>query len=525
MRIPLDPNSLVPLYRQLESWFVDAITTGALPTGSRLPSSRALAADLGVSRVTVGTAYAELESAGLVVAAVGSGTRVAPVLPTTAGRSGPTTAAAGASPARREREPEWPAWQTAASAPADPSADPEPFADPPDGSSAEPAAGSAAERWVGMPGTGGARGPDVIAFTGVGDPTAYPVAEFGRTIRQVLAREGASALSYGPDPAGDGSLRRTVTQLLASQGIGVPPESVLITSGSQQALALVCQLLVRPGDTVLVEEPTYDLALRLLRAVSAQLVGVPVDAHGMRVDVLGELLARHRPRLLYVVPNFQNPTGVTLTGARRRVLLELARTHGVPIFEDDFAGDLRYSGRATPAIKSLDDGGHVLYAGTFSKLLMPGLRVGYLVVDGPVRRRLVEAKQVTDLGTSLLLQRALDRFVTVGRYQINLRRAGRLYRERRDALRAALAEHLPDAGFVPPAGGLFGWIALPAGVRSDALLRAARDRGVDVAPGSRFFLRPSDGAGYVRLNFAVQTPERIDAGVVRLAAAVDSLRR
>lgn len=473
----------MPLYRQLEGWLRNAITTGALPVGSRLPSSRALAADLGVSRVTVGTAYAELESAGLVVAAVGSGTRVAPVLPTTA---------AGAAPGDRGGGT-WPAWQGSAEA-------------------SEPAEARPL-------------GPDVVAFTGVGDPAVYPAAEFGRTIRQVLAREGAVALSYGPDPAGDPSLRRTVTQLLASQGIGVPPDSVVITSGSQQALALVCQVLVRPGDTVLVEEPTYDLALRLLRAAGAQLVGVPVDGHGLRVDVLAELLERRpRPRLLYVVPNFQNPTGASLSGPRRHALLELARAHGVPVFEDDFAGDLRYSGRATPAIKSLDDGGHVLYAGTFSKLLMPGLRIGYLVVDGPIRRRLVEAKQVTDLGTSLLLQRALDRFVTVGRYQANLRRTGRLYRERRDALRRALAEHLPDAGFAVPAGGLFCWVALPAGVRSDAVFRAARDRGVDVAPGSRFFLRPEDGAGHIRLNFAVQPRERIAAGVVRLAAAVDSLR-
>jgi len=506
MRIPLDPQAAPPLYRQLEAWFRDAIATGALPAGSRLPSSRALAADLGVSRVTVATAYAELESGGLVVAAVGSGTRVAPSLPTAVG----SVARGGPAPADRP----WPAWHGAAGAGTG------------DGGGAA-GAGSA------RAGTGGARAgavdaagarPDVIAFTGVGDPAAYPVAEFGRTLRQVLAREGAAALSYGRDPAGDPSLRRTVTQLLASQGIGVPPESVIVTSGSQQALALVCQVLVRPGDTVLVEEPTYDLALRLLRAVGAHLVGVPVDADGLRVDALAERLERHRARLLYVVPNFQNPTGATLSGSRRRALLELARAHGVPVFEDDFAGDLRYSGRATPAVKSLDDGGHVLYAGTFSKLLMPGLRVGYLVADGPIGRRLVEAKQVTDLGTSMLLQRALDRFVTVGRYQANLRRAGRLYRERRDTLRAALAEHLPDAGFAPPAGGLFGWVALPTGVRSDALVRAARHRGVDVAPGSRFYLCPGDGAGHVRLNFAVQPPERIVAGVVRLAAAVDSLR-
>ncbi|WP_035857421.1 PLP-dependent aminotransferase family protein [Cryptosporangium arvum] len=457
MRIPVDPESGVPLYRQLEQWFADAIRSGALPPGSRLPSTRALAADLGVSRVTVSTAFAELHGSGLVVAAVGSGTRVAPVLPTAARRA-PTP------------------WDDA---------------------------------WAGRPPE-----PDVIAFTGVGDPAAYPVAEFGRTVRQVLAREGAAALSYAPDPAGDPSLRRTVTQLLASQGIGVPPESVLITSGSQQALALVCQVLVRPGDTVLVEEPTYDLALRLLRTVGANLVGVPVDEHGIRVDRLAEVLPGSK--LLYVTPNFQNPTGATLSAPRRRELLHLARAHDVPVFEDDFAGDLRYSGRAIPAIKSLDDRGHVLYAGTFSKLLMPGLRIGYLVVDGPLRPELVEAKQVTDLGTSLLLQRALDRFVTIGRYQANLRRTTRLYRERRDTLKQALEDHLPGATFTVPAGGLFTWVELPPGVRSDELLVAARDRGVDLASGERFYLDPADGLGHVRLNFAVQPPARITEGIARL---------
>ncbi|MFG1928364.1 PLP-dependent aminotransferase family protein [Cryptosporangium sp. NPDC048952] len=478
MRIPLEPASGVPLYRQLERWFADAIRSGALPLGSRLPSTRGLAADLGVSRVTVTTAFAELEGSGLVVAAVGSGTRVAPVLPTVAARPNPRP--------------------VAAAAPA-------------------PAAEAWVDAWAGRPG-----GPGLIAFTGVGDPAAYPVVEFGRTLRQVLAREGAAALSYAPHPAGDPSLRRTVTQLLASQGIGVPPESVLITSGSQQALALVCQVLVRPGDTVVVEEPTYDLALRLLTSVGANLVGVPVDDHGMRVEQLAEVLPGSK--LLYVTPNFQNPTGATLSAARRRALLDLARTHDVPVFEDDFAGDLRYSGRATPAIKSLDDGGRVLYAGTFSKLLMPGLRIGYLVAEGAIRGRLVEAKQVTDLGTSLLLQRALDRFVTVGRYQANLRRTTRLYRERRDVLKQALETHLPDARFTVPAGGLFTWVTLPPGTRADELLVAARDRGVDLASGERFYRNPDDGLSHIRLNFAVQPPGKISEGITRLAAAVEHLR-
>lgn len=240
----------------------------------------------------------------------------------------------------------------------------------------------------------------------------------------------------------------------------------------------------------------------------------------MVVDALDDLVGRHDARLVYTIPDFQNPTGACLSLARRRALLEIAARRGVPVVEDDYVGDLRYDGRSLPALRGLDTGGHVLHLGTFSKLLAPGVRLGFIVVDGPVFDRLVERKRATDLSTSPLMQRAVDRYVTLGRYRTHVRRTVRIGRQRRDALVVALGRHLPAATFVRPHGGLFLWTHLGAEPDPDELGDACARRGVEVADGRRFVLDPSTARGKVRLNFAVLEPEEIDEGVRRLARAV-----
>ena len=478
MRIPLDRDRDEPLFRQIEHWLRDVIVSGGLPPSTRLPSSRALASDLGVSRVTVANAYAELERDGLIASREGSGTFVAaPVsMPPSAPESDGQT---------------WPLWQQE--------------------SRRSPAGDTALAR---------PPHPELIAFTGVGDPRMFPISEFARTIKEVLARDGTAALEYGPFDHGYGPLRETVVQLLASQGIHTNAHQVLITSGSQQAIALTCQALLKEGDTVLVEQPTYNLALDMFRALGLTVVGVPVDEHGMVVELVEDVLQQHHPRLIYTIPNFQNPTGASLSGTRRRRLLTLAARYNIPILEDDFVGDLRYEGRALPAIKALDKVGQVIYVGTFSKLLMPGLRVGFLVADGPILEQLGVRKQVQDLTTSPLMQRIVDRYVTVGRYQAHLRRTTRAYRARRDALRAAVHEFLPGTTVAPSHGGLFAWLRLSGSVSTQTLVSYALDEGVDFAPGNRFFADPTDGDHFLRLNFATRTPDEISQGTRRLAVAV-----
>lgn len=481
MRIPLDRQSNTPLYQQIQDYLRAQILSGELAPDTRLPATRKLAQELGVSRITVQNAYADLESGGLIGSRAGSGSYVL--------ESASLPPAAGG-----ESAVAWPLWQQALAA-----------------ANAQQAAFAATQ-------TPAAAIPaDLISFTGVGDPQQFPVQDFSKALRTVIKQDGVAALEYGAFGAGFPPLRQTITHILASQGVRAQPEHVLITSGSQQALALVCQVLLKPGDVIFTEQPTYNLALDLFRALDLNIVGVPVDADGMQTAALEPLIQQYHPRLLYTIPNFQNPTGVCLSSARRRTLVQLAERYNLPILEDDFVGDLRYEGRTQPAIKALDPGGHVIYVGTFSKMLMPGLRVGYLVAEGPVFARLLQAKQAADLTTSPLMQRTLHEYVTVGRYQIHLRRSTRLYRKRRDAMLAAIARHLPaDVQMTPPQGGLFVWLRLPAGVSARALLPAALAVGVEYAPGGRFFPDPADGERFLRLNFATQPPQRIDTGVRRL---------
>ncbi len=489
MRIPLDRSGGEPLVRQIERWLRAGIESGALPAGARLPASRALAEHLGVGRITVVNAYAALETDGLIVTRGGSGTFVAERSPRSS-RARPADAAVP-----------WPRWQQALERPAE-----------------DYAAESSDDRDA----------PDdagVIAFTGVGDPRLFAVDALARSVREVLRRDGSEALRYGALDRGHAPLRATVAGMLTSQGIRSSADQVMITTGSQQALALICHLLLRPGDAVLIEQPTYDHALDLFRTLGARLIGVPIDGSGLRTDRVDDLLRRHRPRLIYTIPTFQNPTGVSLAGGRRRQLIELAAHHDVPVVEDDFVGDLRYEGRALPALKALDPNGRVVYLGSFAKLLAPALRVGYVVADGPVLARLAELKRVHDLTTSPLLQRVVDHHVSVGRYQSHLRRTVRLCRIRRDALVTALAVHLPQAACTPPRGGLFAWLTLPAGVTAHDVVRAGRRAGVEVAPGNRFFVRPQDGDRQLRLNFAALTPAEIMEGIARLGTAIHRLQR
>lgn len=492
MRIPIDRNSSTPLYQQVESWLRQNIQSGSLPPGTRLPATRALAEDLGLSRITVKNAYANLESDGLILTREGSGTYVAPPVP-------------GPGFAEREGEGDWPLWQMEAGF--------------------RPRSENGAQTAAGEQAAAASRPhPQPIAFTGVGDPRQFPLKDFGKTLQEVLRRDGTAALEYGSFDAGYSPLRETVVHVLASQGIQAQPQQVLITSGSQQALALVCQVLLKAGDAVVVEKPTYNLALELFQSLDLKIIGAPLDENGMQVEQLEPLLQQHHPRLIYTIPNFQNPSGACLSGTRRRQMLELAGRYNVAILEDDFAGDLRYEGKAQPAIKAIDPGGSVIYVGTFSKMLMPGLRVGYLLANGPIFERLQQQKRVQDLTTSPLMQRALDRYVTVGRYQAHLRRSTRIYRQRRDALLAALRRFLPkEVSLTPPQGGLFVWLRLPEGMSSSSLLPLALEHGVEFAPGGRFFANPADGEPFVRLNFATRTPEEITEGIQRLAGAIERL--
>lgn len=486
MRIALNPESDQPLYRQISSHLRSSILSGNLRPGSRLPAVRGLAAGLGVNRATVESAYGELVAEGLALSRQGSGYYVLPHSP--------------GEPLPHARNAGWPDWQNRL-------------------------------QYLGCEALSTylpevSRTTDWIALDGgTCDPRLFPMDEFRKTLGQVMRRDGVAAVGYG-EIAGYRPLRRTLAQVLASQGIETGPDSILVTAGSQQALSLISQLILTPGSSVVVEKPTYAGALDVFRSRGVTIHAVTVDEDGMNMDELEHVLARHRPNLIYTIPNFQNPTGTCLSGARRRQLISLSGQFDVPVLEDDYVGDIRYEGYAQPTLKSLDPDGRVIYMSTFSKMLVPGLRVGFVVADGPVYHHLLCSKRCHDLATSNLIQRALRDYVSVGRYHAHLQRSCLAYRKRRDAMLAALETCMPPGTtWLRPKGGLFVWIRLPEGLQASTLLPRACENGMIFAPGGNFHLTPGDGENYLRLNFASNTEAVIREGVARLGRSMAAVRR
>lgn len=484
MRIPLDRQSETPLYQQIGTYLRQAILSGSLTADTRLPACRQLAHDLGVNRTTIENAYAELEADGLVFSRMGSGTYVLlqnpiPAIP-------------------KNSDAALPLWQQSLR------------------SNHILRKSDVVDDMLAAAGH-----PHPISFaSGVSDARQFPSEEFRKIIQTVMRRDQISALEYG-ERNGYAPLREGIAHILASQGLQAHPENVLITAGSQQAIFLAAQVLLKPNDIVLVEDPTYSSALDLFRTLGFQIVGIPMDGQGMQVEKLETLLQQYHPKLIYTIPNFHNPTGTCLSSARRRQLIVLADRYNVPILEDDFVGDLRYEGHAQPSLKALDPGGQVIYVSTFSKMLMPGLRVGFIVADGPVYDSLLNFKRLSDLATSTLIQRALDAYVTVGRYQAYLHRSCQVFRKRRDAMLEAIDRHLPPSvSFDAPKGGLFIWLKLPASMSADNLLTAACKEGVAFAPGNLFFTDGVSGDEWIRLNFASQPAEDIEEGIKRLGSAM-----
>jgi len=490
MRILLDRHSTVPLYQQIETYLRQGILSGSLAAETRLPASRQLARDLGVNRITVENAYAVLETDGLIFSRMGSGTYILP--------PNPLLAISKESPGAP-----WPLWQQSLEF------EDNTFKNKPSEEMSRKAT----------------RHPQLINFaSGIGDAHLFPAEDFRKVLQTVMRRDGIAALDYG-EPNGHAPLRETITHILASQGLQTRSENVLITAGSQQALSLISQLLLRPGDVIMVESPTYSGALDLFRALGFKVVGIPVDRHGMQVEALEKLLQQHHPKLIYTIPTFHNPTGTCMSSQRRIQLIVLADRYNIPILEDDFVGDLRYEGRSQPALKALDPGGRVIYVSTFSKILMPGLRVGFLVAEGPIYHRLVNFKRVNDLATSTLIQRALEAYVTVGRYQSYLHRSCQIFRKRRDAMLSAIQRYLPAEIYLdPPQGGLFLWLQLPENLSAEKLLPLAWEEGMDFSPGTSFFSDEAEGRNWLRLNFVAQAPDQIEEGMRRLGRAVKRLQ-
>jgi 2-aminoadipate transaminase len=367
--------------------------------------------------------------------------------------------------------------------------------------------------------------PDIISLAGgLPDTSTFPAEDFAALMARVAVDASAKALQYGPTEGLD-ELKRCIAQVMAAEDMEVEPEDLLVTTGGQQVIDLVCKTLLDPGDVVVAEAPTYPGAVPVFVSYQADVVQIEMDEHGMRTDVLRSELERldregRVPKFIYTVPSFQNPAGVTLALERRRELVRIAHERELLVLEDNPYGLLRYEGQALPTLYSLDGGEFVIYLGTFSKILSPGLRLGWTAAPRPVLEKLNLGKGGADLCSSTLSQQFVVTYFAERDWRQYLRSLVDLYRRRRDAMLEALAEHLPpEASWTRPGGGLFIWARLPEYLdTTDLLARALREH-VAFVPGRAAYL---DGRGgtEMRLNFSGVSDADIREGVRRIGKVV-----
>jgi 2-aminoadipate transaminase len=367
--------------------------------------------------------------------------------------------------------------------------------------------------------------PEVISLAGgLPDTSTFPPQSFAAQMTRIAQESAAEALQYGPTE-GFEETKDCILQVMAAEGMLPDPEDVIVTTGGQQAIDLVCKTLVDPGDVVICEAPTYPGAVPVFCSYQADVVQIECDENGMRVEQLEELLETlrregRRPKFIYSVPTFQNPAGVTLSLERRARLVELARMHELLVIEDNPYGLLRFGGEALPPLYQLDGGDFVIYIGTFSKILSPGIRLGWAVAPPPVMEKIVLGKQAADLCTSTLTQYFVREYFEEGRWQGYIEDLVELYRDRRDTMLAALDEHFPaEATWTAPEGGLFIWATLPSYIDTSDLLAKALRADVAFVPGEAAYV-DERGRNSMRLNFSGVTEAEIREGIRRIGKVI-----
>src|SRR3954451_1149349 len=472
--------------QQLVDRFTRAIDEGLLQPGEKLPTTRAVAAEAGVNHLTAARAYRRLAELGYVTATVGRGTFVRTITPAAAG-------------AEDEETDEWQAYAL-----------PEH-----EYSYAEQVVAEA----FSMPDE-----PGMISLsTGWPSPQLYPTGELAQITADVFAEEGGAALSY-LTAEGLYDLREQLAKMGRERGFATEPSEIIVTSGARQAIDLVARTLLEPGDVAAVESPTFAGILSSLHAARARVIGIPVDSAGLDVGALERVLARHEVKLVGLQPACSNPTGRDLSPERRARLAQLAKERGFFVVEDHVYSDLRYEGEAVRPLRE-EIPGHSIYIDSLSKTVGGGLRIGWLAARGPVRDRLAALKLDTDFHTATLTQHIAARYLASGGYSRQLEATLPFYRERRDALVAALERHLAGEYRVDvPQGGRHVWVSLTRPVDEHALYREAVRHGVTFTPGG-VVRADRVSSTQLRLSFSLVDPPELDEGVRRLARALREVRR
>ncbi len=483
MQIKIDRESKTPIYLQIKNQLRGMIYNGSLIPGSQLPPERKLAESLGLNRSTILTAYRELKADGLVDSHVGKGTVVLPVL---------------SQVSEKYDSMEIPAFHQFFSQTAERANDP------------------LLNDLLRM-----ANQKKTISFSaGISALENDPVESLKGIEKELLEQSDHFALKHMPT-GGLPSLRENIAWLMGERGAKIRADEIIVLSGSQQGISLAAQAFLDFGDVVIVEEPSFFSALQIFHTAGARIIGVPVDENGMKVEVLEQLLRRYRPKMIYTMPTYQNPSGVSMSLERRRRLLELAYQEKVLILEDDPYGELRFEGPKLPSLFELDSYGYVMYLSTFSKILFPGIRIGWMAAHPQIIHQMTMLKQLNDLHANSISQWIVDRFLKNGGYSEHIQRLTKEYREKRDCMAEALMNH-PVEGleWTKPLGGFFFWLKLPDNLPHMTLLVNAEENGVSYVPGTAFFTGGRGGA-YMRLNFTYPSKEEIADGIQRLKRAIN----
>ena len=458
-----------PLYQQIAEQIKTQISNGRLPANTRLPTVRKMASSLGVTRLTVQNAYGELQADGWIEATVGRGTFVSPAVQ------------------RITMLPSIGQYLT------------------PD---------NAINDMIELDQVLGVRSMAMA----IPDSSLFPSDAFWQELSHIRPQAN-DLMCYGPI-LGDAALRVEVVQLLDEMEITAVPEDILITSGALQAVWLATQAITEPGDNVLVDAPTFLGMLNVLEAQRLNPIHIPYDEEGPDLDALEHALRTQNPRFYYAIPNFHNPTGYSMSIERREAVLQLTQQYNIMILEDDIYGQLAYDGTPLPTFKSMDEHNQVIYVSGFSKVLMPGLRVGYLVMPPRLRTRMQSLRRATDLCSPIFLQRALANFIRRGELKQHLKRVRPIYRDRRNTLMSALRENMPSSvTWSHPTGGYSSWVTLPRYFAPGELYRQALQQGFAFTPGDAYQM--NDAAhDYMRLCFANQSSAGIRAGVKLLGKLI-----
>lgn len=479
--IKLDKEIKEALYLQLYRILRDFISEGTLVPDFRLPSVRQLSSSLGVNQVTVVSAFRELETHGLVHSKPGSGTFVSRALPHV--QSSQFSQDGIISDELYNQED----------------------------------VGVIIGNHIKIDGS------TVNFASATPSPDLFPVEDFKAALDEVLQRDKGNAFGY-QDSQGFNPLRQSFSRLYLEGSFHPAPEDIQVISGAQQGIDIISKALLRQGDYVVAESPTYTGAIAVFKSRGAEIIDIGLSENGPDINVFEYVLKKYKPKLFYTIPSFQNPTGYSCPNNKRREILKLAEKYNVFVIEDDYVSDLDYEAKGLKALKSLDNSGRVIYIKSFSKIFMPGLRIGFMITPQSLQRNILEAKHTTDISTSGLLQRAFDLYIRKGFWQKHFEFMYAIYKERYYTAIRALEINKPDfVSYCKPGGGLNLWLELPAGFPVMSLLKNTAANGIVFAPGKIFYSSTYQGNNNIRLSFAAVNTDNIYSGISKLCSIIRSL--